>query len=80
MDSAVVAYLLAHTDPTVTGIYRKVTLPTALDASDRAACAMLRAAGLKPEDFANGLPSPETIRTVEPAAVLPFPPQAEAKT
>ena len=34
VDSAVVAYLLAHTDPTVTGIYRKVTLPTALDASD----------------------------------------------
>ena len=73
VDSAVVAYLLAHTDPTVTGIYRKVTLPTALEASDRLARAMLRAAGLEPEDFAKGLPNPSVIRKVQPAAVLPFP-------
>ena len=77
VDSAVVAYLLAHTDPTVTGIYRKVTLPSALDASDKVARAMLHAGGLEPEDFAKGLPSRSAIRKVEPAAVLPFPAAAE---
>ena len=77
VDSAVVAFLLAHTDPSVTGIYRKVTFPSALDASDKVARAMLRAAGLESEDFTKGLPSPNVIRKVEPAAVLPFPASAE---
>ncbi|HUK13106.1 MAG TPA: tyrosine-type recombinase/integrase, partial [Thermoanaerobaculaceae bacterium] len=35
VDSAVVAHLLAHTDTTVSGIYRKVTFATALEASER---------------------------------------------
>ncbi len=73
VDSAVVAYLLAHTDPTVTGVYRKVTFSTALEASDRTVKKMLQAAGLDPEDFKAGLPGPDRIREVEPAAVLAFP-------
>jgi integrase len=80
VDSAVVAYLLAHTDPTVTGIYRKVTLPSALNASDMVARAMLRAGGLEPEDFGKGLPGQEVIRKVEPTGVLAFPTPAEAKS
>ena len=55
-----------------------MTFPSALDASDRVARAMLRAAGLESEDFTKRLPSPNVIRNVEPAAVLPFPASAEA--
>ena len=73
VDSAVVAYLLAHSDPSVTGIYRKVTFPSALDASDKVARAMLRAAGLDSEDFAKELPSSSAIRKAEPVGVLVFP-------
>ncbi len=73
VDSAVVGYLLAHTDPTVTGIYRKVTLASARDASDKAARAMLRAGGLEPEDFAGGLPDHTVIRNAESAGVLMSP-------
>ncbi|HVN76947.1 MAG TPA: tyrosine-type recombinase/integrase [Thermoanaerobaculaceae bacterium] len=73
VDSAVVGYLLAHTDPSVTGIYRKVTFATALDATDRAAIKMLQAAGLKPNDFARGLPAPPVIRPVtDEAQVIQF--------
>ena len=78
VDSAVVAYLLAHTDPTVTGIYRKVTFTTALEASDRTARAMLRVGGLEVEDFGSGLPSQEVIRAIEPTAVLSFAKPIEA--
>jgi integrase len=80
VDSAVVGYLLAHADPTVSGIYRRVTFATALDASERAARAMLRAGGLEPEDFSTRLPSPEVIREVEPAGILAFPPTADVKS
>ena len=80
VDSAVVAYLLAHSDPTVTGIYRRVTFGAALDASERAARAMLRAGGLQPEDFAQGLPSPDVIRNVEAAGVLAFPSATDVKS
>ena len=73
VDSAVVAYLLAHSDPTVTGIYRRVTFSAALEAIDKAGRAITRGGGLEPEDFAKGLPTPEIIRPVKAVEVLPFP-------
>jgi integrase len=80
VDSAVVGYLLAHTDPSVSGIYRRVTFGTALEASDRTCRAILRGAGLEPDDFAKGLPNPTAIRKAEPTGVLAFPSPAEVKS
>ena len=78
VDSAVIRHLLGHTDHTVTAVYRRVTFPTALEATEKATRAILRGGGLEPEDFAKGFPSPSAIRKAEPAGVLAFlaPPKA----
>ncbi len=72
VDSAVIRHLLGHSDPSVTGVYRKVTFSTALEASEKAARAILRGGGLEPGDFAAGMPGPEVIRPEHLETVLPF--------